>query len=732
MRKYVYLFELDSVRKTDDEIIIGQQALYDEITMNGNVVVMTYNQLVDSRGFFSLLNSEIYHKNLIQLFEQGMIRISQYGDIRTVSQYLLNSIDEDKKFIYSALPICYNQKRLTALMRRSLMYADLSEINDYIQIARELNADGAPDVRQRAKLLDLFVEIRDGHEHSTELSVKEIEIILENLYWLLQTVLRLSMMHDVYISPKKEEEYKELKLHNILAAVMQFRNVKDSLFLAAVEMIRQLPDLENDNRSVHLRELKERAIEESQVYRYAEAIINLCYNYACENSIRNISKHYNVSELLNPEVGMPTFQADFMARLAQDWRNGKDQEKRYLQDETNAFVPFSQFRRIPRLEEAVRLTEYTEYKNKGQENAEKIPRYEYDIKRQRKRHKGKIMGAIIKNGLFAILCILIACAIELLFNIGQDALDNYIHFDTVVLGIVETLVLLFVTEAITTGLSKVLPDVLSLSDALGGIGRLIYDTCQVIFRKPAAYMNQLCKDVEQTEAFSQGNPITCVCSKALKNYRRLAVKHGDEYFTPSDTYPIADVSDTSVLEQLLRVEEVQSCRFGLVYRSHYNMLLVDPIVEDNGKYFAYERILPTQRDGVVMLVKCKDRFILLEQFRHAIRRKQYACPRGFAEPNSSPVENVRRELQEELHAVIVGEPVPLGRICSDSGLTGGRAYVFYVEIEHYEEMAGNEGIQHVVTVTEEELRQRIQKGQIDDSYTLGAYALYCSDKWKIC
>lgn len=107
-------------------------------------------------------------------------------------------------------------------------------------------------------------------------------------------------------------------------------------------------------------------------------------------------------------------------------------------------------------------------------------------------------------------------------------------------------------------------------------------------------------------------------------------------------------------------------------------------------------------------------------------------PRGFAEPNSSPVENVRRELQEELHAVIVGEPVPLGRICSDSGLTGGRAYVFYVEIEHYEEMAGNEGIQHVVTVTEEELRQRIQKGQIDDGYTLGAYALYCSDKWKIC
>ena len=56
MRKYVYLFELDSVRKTNAEIIAGQRALYDEIVKNGNIVVLTYNQLIDSRAFFSLLN----------------------------------------------------------------------------------------------------------------------------------------------------------------------------------------------------------------------------------------------------------------------------------------------------------------------------------------------------------------------------------------------------------------------------------------------------------------------------------------------------------------------------------------------------------------------------------------------------------------------------------------------------------------------------------------------------
>ncbi len=79
MRKLIYLFELDSVRKTDKEI--GQKTLYEKIIANGNIVVLTYNQLVDSRCFFSLLEIPEYYENFIFLFENGSIRISQYGDI---------------------------------------------------------------------------------------------------------------------------------------------------------------------------------------------------------------------------------------------------------------------------------------------------------------------------------------------------------------------------------------------------------------------------------------------------------------------------------------------------------------------------------------------------------------------------------------------------------------------------------------------------------------------------
>lgn len=131
MREFVYLFELDSVRKTDEEIISGQKALYNEIVNNGNIVILTYNQLVDSRGFFSLLVDEAYQNNLIKLFENGAIRISQYGDKRSLSQYLINSVASEKEFIYSALPLKSTQRRLLALIKRSLQYSDLSEIYEY-------------------------------------------------------------------------------------------------------------------------------------------------------------------------------------------------------------------------------------------------------------------------------------------------------------------------------------------------------------------------------------------------------------------------------------------------------------------------------------------------------------------------------------------------------------------------------------------------------------------------
>lgn len=92
------------------------------------------------------------------------------------------------------------------------------------------------------------------------------------------------------------------------------------------------------------------------------------------------------------------------------------------------------------------------------------------------------------------------------------------------------------------------------------------------------------------------------------------------------------------------------------------MMVVDQICKGDKEFMAYERVLPNGKDGEVVLAKRNGKCTLLKQFRHAIRRGQYACPRVFFDPNFTPIEDVRREIKDELRADIIGEPIELGRI----------------------------------------------------------------------
>lgn len=130
-QNYIYLFELDPVRESDDEILAGLSAIHDEIVRNGNAVVLTYEQLIDSRVFFSLMADRAFYQDVLQLFRQGCIQISQSGDIRTAVQYLLRKLDDRRPFL--SLPLQFTQGRLIALTRRSLLYSDLSELREYLE-----------------------------------------------------------------------------------------------------------------------------------------------------------------------------------------------------------------------------------------------------------------------------------------------------------------------------------------------------------------------------------------------------------------------------------------------------------------------------------------------------------------------------------------------------------------------------------------------------------------------
>lgn len=93
MDKLVYLHELDSVRTSSQEVAVARRALYEEIVLNGNTVVLTFNQLADSRAFLGLaMESEEMLAAIKGLMLCGAIKISRFGDKRTASQYLQDNL----------------------------------------------------------------------------------------------------------------------------------------------------------------------------------------------------------------------------------------------------------------------------------------------------------------------------------------------------------------------------------------------------------------------------------------------------------------------------------------------------------------------------------------------------------------------------------------------------------------------------------------------------------------
>lgn len=754
MKKYVYLFELDSVRKTDKEIMIGQKALYDEIVGNGNIVVLTYNQFVDSRGFFSLFENTDYYDSLVGLFESGYIKLSQYSDVRSISQYLINSLSYERSFIYSGWPLKSTQKRLLALIRRSLMYSDLTEIDDYIE-----------GVRVGNELLDLFVEVDEHKKISkTALDTKQCMSILKKIYYLLKTILRLSLIKDLYVIPKKlnndnrnrdADQNKEINmsLPKYLQKALSLDADEDTnkeLWIKAVKILKNLKKNTDEDskykllfdfdkakgpvdRSYYHHAIKrqyENSVENDITpYQYAEAIVDLCYNYQLEYSICNSSKHYNISEFQSKEPSdWPTFTSDFFSRLKQTWDIG-DLENRYLLAETNIFDEYKICKDFPDFKRAVRIVGYTK---KDKNIGSKIHRYEHDLKIQRKRQKGRIEASIGKKLIMIVCSLAVACILELTLQSIQNYVDSIIPWNFVL----ETIVFLIGTEFITWGLSKLFHGFLSLSEAVGSFARLMGDMLITISHKVSTYLNGCEIKLDLTEDINKGVHINYVRSEPLKRYMSLQSER-KYLFSKSDEYPIVDFCCNSsekdwVLKNLMRQEELFGYQYGVVYTSKFNTMVVDPIdsrkaCNDDRKislYFPYERVVPTSgTDGVVMIPKFEDKYILIKQYRHAIRSEQYSFPRGYAEQGGTPEANAVRELREELNAEIIINTTPLCRVAANSGLTSTQAHVYLVEIGDYSPSVGHEGIIESVSLTESELDKWIKEGKINDGFTLSAWSL---------
>ncbi|MBO4551786.1 MAG: NUDIX hydrolase [Candidatus Methanomethylophilaceae archaeon] len=161
---------------------------------------------------------------------------------------------------------------------------------------------------------------------------------------------------------------------------------------------------------------------------------------------------------------------------------------------------------------------------------------------------------------------------------------------------------------------------------------------------------------------------------------------------------------------------------GIKSRSKFNIFVVDLVVDVDGRMMEYQRVIPAFKGGVVIVPVYNGRYLLLNQYRHMIGKDQLCFPRGFGEYGLDPEENARAEILQEAGCTDC-EMTHLGHLYPDSGLTSNKVDVFRCEMHNMSEKIGHEGIYGYRLVTEDELRQLIMNGEIDDGFTLSAFTL---------
>lgn len=203
-----------------------------------------------------------------------------------------------------------------------------------------------------------------------------------------------------------------------------------------------------------------------------------------------------------------------------------------------------------------------------------------------------------------------------------------------------------------------------------------------------------------------------------KRYLELKQERPDLF---NDNGTIHIVMDESIVAAY---QEKNNCKIGVVYESAYNIMVVDLVYEEEGKYFAYERLVPAVESGAVVILPIYDgSLLLLKQYRHALRDYQYAFPRGFGEKGITVEENLRKELKEEIGGEVINIEY-LGQVSPDSGVQGTVAEVYACELSVYDKDSKSEGICEILEVAPLELKKWISAGKITDGFTLAALGLY--------
>lgn len=356
MDKLVYLYELDSVHNSPEEILRGQQALFEEIVLSGNQVVLTFNQLTDSQAFLCAVRDLESYPHILELFRLGALKISRFAPrrpgetpdeereeqlrgqvrecrrsdqykalfesgvlksypplpadapqrvLRTASHYIQNAVekclnDDNDSFLFSALPFRSQDKKILSALSYALQYSDPSVLDtcpEAFRFPEEDGPDGERKARERQDYVKRYVEMILQLSREPLASNPEKTGASVSFAEMMDRILRVCGG----LSSEPEDETAQL----LPQALERLKELRQTAFG---------PEKPVNNRSNWYKELKEYGKEPAVLL--AEAVVDLCYNYTMEASITGAARHYRDDD-------DASFREDFLCRLRLYWEDGR-------------------------------------------------------------------------------------------------------------------------------------------------------------------------------------------------------------------------------------------------------------------------------------------------------------------------------------------------------------------------------------------------------------------------
>ena len=143
----------------------------------------------------------------------------------------------------------------------------------------------------------------------------------------------------------------------------------------------------------------------------------------------------------------------------------------------------------------------------------------------------------------------------------------------------------------------------------------------------------------------------------------------------------------------------------------------------NGKYYFIDE--PKSSDSSAILLRWKNKIVLVEQYRPAIRKFSIEIPRGYAEPGESSIDCAIREVDEETGFSITKNMLTiLGYLNPNSAILTSRVTIHYGHIDDSQNQKPvSTEINRCIFATYNEFCSMVLSGIITDGFTISAFAL---------